>query len=414
MTGGITPIDNGLELIGLHQCSALMRFIFVETMAGKAVFALGLVMSLIRSLGTSNLREVVIFGAIFFSILILIILPVSSAEIRVSVMEEGGYSQIKTQDILAKAGISQMIVSPVLDVISRVLSSSATGAVSVLDRFQAHGAAFLKDPWITVKFWLLMRERLSQGIIDPLLKEKVIAFYQDYYFPALRELTAGNSVGSGQTLWPGSSEVVAVYSTDGAAAWRALQDDLYASFNNDALVDKVSQQYYSGASLKESTVRALIAGDISRSPRAYAFLSYSSKEKSEGVILPSDRRRLTENIIHGILAGMPWIYGLCLWSLWVSFPFVLVLLFLSANSSMMVLFLKAAFALKMLPVLWALSDRASELMFDVNITLGEGKVLLWDMPLVGMSAIIGIVGSWIIMAAGLWWLSKSKRVKGAT
>ena len=88
MTGGITPIDNAFELIGLHQCSALMRYIFVETLAGKAVFALGFMMAMTRSLKTADFRKIIIFGAIFFSCLILIILPNNAIPIRLSAMEE--------------------------------------------------------------------------------------------------------------------------------------------------------------------------------------------------------------------------------------------------------------------------------------------------------------------------------------
>src|SRR3989339_550525 len=108
MSGGITPIDNAFEWIGLHQCSALMRLVFVETLAGKAIFALGFILALARSLKRADLKAVMIYCAIFFSCLILLVIPKTVVNAIPSTMESYGYTQMKTEDILRKAGIDQL------------------------------------------------------------------------------------------------------------------------------------------------------------------------------------------------------------------------------------------------------------------------------------------------------------------
>ena len=71
MIRGITPIDAVFELMGLHQAQALMRLIFLETWAGKFIFALGFMLSMKEVWEKGNFRTVFIF-VMMFSVLFCI------------------------------------------------------------------------------------------------------------------------------------------------------------------------------------------------------------------------------------------------------------------------------------------------------------------------------------------------------
>ncbi len=392
MTCGITPIDNAFELIGLHQSSALMRYIFIETLAGKVIFVSGFLFSMSRSLKNANFSSVIFFCSIFFSFLFLLIMPRTPLRLPLSGMEGGGYVQIRTDDILRKAGIDQLLASPVVVFLAEGMSAFTNGMISVVDRARGHNASFLKEPFSTSKFWLLTRDRLMAGLNDQLLKEKLVNFYQDHYFQALRTLNEKDPL-VGQSLWPGSEEILPLYTSQAASDWRVLEDAIYTFINKDELFERVSRDYYDGSSLKDAAVRALIEADAAHASWAYTAMSFSGQKET------AQARSMTLNVRAGAmvdqmsrvwLSVFPVLYGACLWSVWAAFPFFLVFVFFSSDISLLWVFLKYLFVLKLIPLFWAIIDRVSSLVFDVNNILYGGKVFLWDMPLVGVVGLLAM------------------------
>lgn len=387
MTGGITPIDNAFDLIGLQQCSALMRYIFIETLAGKVIFLLGFLLSLARSLKSANFRSVIVFCSLFFSCLLLLVIPKTELRLPLSTMEEQGFNQLTTDAILRKCGIDQIVASPVIAFIGETASAFSNGAVAVMDLAHGHNARFLQAPFITAKLWLISRERLKTGVSDPGVKARLVVFYQDHVFMTERKLLDSGSIPL-QPLWPGAQELLAEYSSEEASEWRILEDDLYQGINSDGLFDRVARDYYDGGSLKDAAVRALIEEDAAHTPLAYTMQSFSGRReiaREQGVLRQVHAPGLIDRVSHAWLSGFPLMYGACQWSVWAAFPFVLIFLLLSADLSILLYFLKYMLILKLLPLLWALIDRVSMVVFDIQTLLSGGKVWLWEMPLVGLA-----------------------------
>jgi|GEM_PF-2248073 len=396
MTGGVTPVDNAFELMGLHQCSALMRYVFVETFAGKVIFLLGFLLALTRVLKGADLKALIVYCAVFFCCLILVVIPTQRLTVSGSTMEELGYTKLKTEDILKKAGIAQLQVSPVLMFIDQGISALVNGSVSVVDRLNDHQDGFLKNPFLTAKLSLLTRESFRAGIADRVLKEKTIHFYQDHYFPVLRgwvETRLDNEF----IPWAGDESIKSLYSAEGTAAWEKLEIALYDSINGDGMIDDLSRDYYDGVSLKDGVVRTLIAGDIAREPAAYIDLSFSGQQKSVRQTGGFSLNEMIDGVSRVFLAGFPLLYGFVLWSLWVSFPVVLVFLFLSADIRILANFFQCLGGLKLLPLFLTVADRISLLAFDIHTLWSAGTVYIWDIRMIVWLVVLGMVLSVLIV-----------------
>lgn len=393
MTGGITPVENSLEIIGLHQCSALLKYIYIDTLAGKVVFALGFILSLVRSLKDTNFRAVIIFCVLFFSCLFVLILPRSISRPSLSTMEERGYDLVTTDALIKKAGIEQIVISPVLMFLARVASSFSNGSISLIDATAIHQSVFLKDPFITAKLWLITRERLNAGIIDPRIKNRLVSFYRENFYPAMRRLVE-KSPDYSLELWPGHADVVAQYSQQGALEWQQLEEDLFGLINKEGIFERLSRDYYSGSSLKDAAVRALIKADAARASWTYTALSFSDQTDASEAYRKHPGKRsgsFLDHLSRLWLSGFPVVFGLCLWSVWAAFPFVLVIVFLSADIGVMAGFFKWLIIIKLIPLFWVLFDRASILTFDIQMSLSGGKCLMWDMPIVGWVALMSML-----------------------
>ncbi|MBF0618744.1 MAG: hypothetical protein HQL19_01095 [Candidatus Omnitrophica bacterium] len=392
MIGGITPVDNAYEIIGVQQCSLLLKHIFIETMAGKAVFVTGFLCSIVRSLRNGSFRAMIIFLGIFFSSLFLFIIPTSSVRPSRSSMEEFGYSKVTTEFILRKAGIEMVTVNPVIFLMGQVVSGVSKEAISLIDTIATRHSQFLRDPFLSSKLWLLGRDRLNQGVNNEILHERLICFYQDRYFPVLRKLKEGGS-DIGRDLWPGADPVLALYSSQAANEWRELESDLYKLINIDGLFQRISRDYYNGSSIQSAAVRALINGDVAHAPWAFSALRISGQENAlSGAWI--DQKPLFngfwDQIVRLWMSGFPALYGLCLWSVWAAFPFVLVFMSLSADVNCFGVFLKFLLAMKLIPLFWVLLDKGASLLFDIQVSMAGGAVWLWNMTLVGVIPMMGV------------------------
>jgi hypothetical protein len=409
MLGGITPIDNAFDLIGIHQCAALMKYLFIETPAGKIIFAAGFLLSLVKSLGGDGFKAVLVYIAAFFSCVLLMVLPAQSVTARVSTMEATGYEGVKTDAIIRKAGIDALRVNPVLLVMDQGVSLLVNGAVDVIDALPAHQARFLKDPFVTAKVSLLLRERFRSGIEDPVLKEGLVHFYQDHFLPALRQWREGAADDKGMP-WPGDERVRDYYSPAGVEQWDALKSRLYDWVNRDKLLDYVSARFYADGVLKDPSVKALIEGDLRRSPRSYDALSGVSvserfwpAEVSDG----GDLDQALDRLCRIILTGYPVAQGMALWALWIALPLVMVAALFRSGVGLVLCFFRWLIIVKGVPLFLALTDRVSMLVVDIHQISGNGKLFLWEMPMIGVVVIGGSLASVLIGGRLMFWRGTS-------
>jgi hypothetical protein len=223
------------------------------------------------------------------------------------------------------------------------------------------------------------------------LKEQLLHFYQDHYYLALKAFIKSRSLPT-DMLWPGDTEIMALYSVEGRGQWDTLRGALYDWLNQDGIIEYIAVNYYEGGSLVDGAVRGLIHADRMKDPLGYSVLSFEGRE-----LLTYDReadsaayRDILNRLVRWFMWGYSFVYGVSLLAIWIIFPFVLIVLMLSGDIGIVVGFLKSLFLLKLLPISWAVVDKVSVLSFDISHVLGGGRVIFWEMPLVGIMVILGM------------------------
>ncbi len=386
MIHGITPIDTAFEMMGLHQAQALVRFIFIESLAGKFVFALGFIMSLAASLAKANFRPVLVFVFLFFTLWIVCVMPASRAVVPVSAMEQAGYHDVSTAALLEKNGYGQIMVSPPLGLVSQWIDALIRSMITVLDRVDGARSArgYAASPFLFTKVSILTSSLVASGITDPVLENKSVHFYQDYFWPAVHDFPQ-----SSKDLWPGDPDVIALYSEDGRVAWESLRDEIYVSMNQDNIFDRMFARFYDGRVDKDAVVRSVLARELQLKPARYTLMSYASRKElwhekpvNAGlwdIVMPAR-----------IMQALPFVQGGALLLIYGAWPFFLVMAILTRSAMVLVIFLGIVVSVKSWTLGWAVVDKVSMAWF-VAFGMREG-VWMWQ---------ASSVNGWIACAAGL-------------
>lgn len=402
MIRGITPIDGAFELIGLHQAQALMRFIFLASMAGKLIFTLGFMLSIKSGLEKGNLRTAFIFLMIFFSLLILLVVPRAKVVDPISAMERNGYQDITTVQVLRKNGYNELVVSPVLDMASRAIDSLVTASSAVLER-GASVRGYLASPFLFVKVSVLTSSIVAHGITDPQLEERVVHFYQDHFWPAVKI-----SGASRDGLWPGAPDVVAAYKEKGRAEWQSLREALYQVCDRDQIFSRMFERFYDGKPDKDSVVRSFLAQETALKPSRYALMTYASG---------SERRRATRvgrgftrwDILfpQRVMPVLPFMQGIILWFAWSSLPAFLVIALLFRSISPILIFTSVLVSVKGWTLIWAVLDKVSTVWSSVDKTWGG--LSMWEGPVLNVSiALAAVVLPLVLTAGAIFWGGRVK------
>ena len=400
MIRGITPIDGAFELMGLHQAQVLMRFIFLETMAGKVIFALGFLLSLKAGMGQSNFRPMFIFLMMFFSLWLLVVVPRVRVVDPVSSMERSGYQVITTAQVLKKNGYGEVMVSPVPDIISRMIDSLVISMAAVLERGDG-GRGYVASPFLFTKVSILTQRIVGRGITDPYLEERAVHFYQDHFWPAVKSLGS-----KADDLWPGHPDVVRAYSEEGRAQWLALRETLYQACDQDKVFSRMFARFYDGKSDLDAVVRSLLAHEAALNPQPYTSMAYASKPGSFVRRIDPINIALPEKI----MTALAFMQGGSLFLLWSLLPVFLAVVFLSRQIAPLVLFLSILFSLKAWTLVWAICDKISTVWFGVHQAWGGAG--LWEQPVLNMfiASAAGILP--LAMTAVVIFLSGRIKVEG--
>ena len=367
MIRGITPVDAAFELMGLHQAQVLMRFIFLEMLAGKVIFAFGFISSIRSGMEKGNFKSLFVFLMMFFSLWFLFMMPRAKVADPVSAMERSGYHEITAVDILRKNGYGEVMVSPVVDVLSRLMDSLVTASVAVLDK----GGGYFMSPFVLVKVSIVTSRIMAQGITDHELEQRTVCFYQDHFWPAMQRLGKRDP-----GFWPGHPQVMAAYKEEGRVAWQALQAALYQACDQQKIFEKMFERFYDGRMDQDAVVRSLLAREIALKPVLYTFMAYDAQadirreEGSSGVF--------TDLVAEKIMGSLPFMQGGALFFLWSSLPAFFVVTLLFRITEPLIMFMGVLFSVKAWTLIWVLLDKVSLVCFGINETWGG--VALWQSP----------------------------------
>ncbi len=415
MIKGITPIDAAFEVMGLVQAENLMRFLFVETLIGKAVFGVGFVLSLKSVMDAGSLRAVLIFALMFFSVWFLVVIPKIRIGNVTCAMEQNGTTAGTTQEILKNNGFGEGKTILVLDVFSNALTGLAKGLVVVMERVHIGATTYLTEPMARSMLVIKTRKALEAGIVDEQLRERAVWFYQDHFGPAVRKIEERGASFSGD-LWPGSREVMAVYTNEEAEEWGALSKELFLMLDEKGQIFSRAFEYFEGYEDKEAArdrvLKELFRYEFLRRADQYAIKSWRMKKNNAfsqaAEVVSADEwgkkdEWVFENSAH--VQGLILFYGYSI------FPIVLMASVLLRSAGALGVYVLSLVLARGMTVMWAFSDQAAKVLFDMAGK--SGAVLPWEMrqvnECVALSMVVFPVVTGVVMGIGMMKRKKSQQ-----
>jgi hypothetical protein len=381
MIKGITPIDAAFEVMGLVQAENLMRFLFVETLIGKAVFGVGFVLSLKSAMDAGSLRAVLIFALMFFSVWFLVVIPKIRIGNVTCAMEQNGTSAGTTQEILKNNGYGEGKTILVLDVFSNALTGLAKGMVVVMERLHTGATTYLTEPMARSMLVIKTRKALEAGIVDEQLRERAVWFCQDHFGPAVRKIEEKGTTAL-EGLWPGSREVMAVYTNEGTEEWGALSKELFLMLDQKGQLFSKVFEYFEGYDDKDAAqvlvLKELFRQEFLRRADQYAIKSWRTKKSnafSQGpaVVNVDGGEKKSE----WVLENSAHVQGLLLFYGYSIFPIVLGASVLLRNAGVLGVYVLLLVLVRGMTVMWAFMDQAAKMLFDMAGK--NGAVLPWEM-----------------------------------
>ena len=95
---GISPTEAAFEVVGLVNAKSIIDFLFFETKIGLAVYLIGLLTALWRSVKETDFSILWSYLIMFCILLLIFIKPMASLEDATSTMEAAGWKGYTTQE----------------------------------------------------------------------------------------------------------------------------------------------------------------------------------------------------------------------------------------------------------------------------------------------------------------------------
>ena len=316
-------------------------------------------------------------------------MPRARAVVPVSAMEQAGYQDVLTADLIEKNGYKELMVNPVIYSFGRWIDALVSGLVSVIDRVGG-GRGYAQSPFLLIKVSILTRSIMAQGIADPVLEERAVRFYQDDFWPAAQDMVPGS-----EGLWPGHPDVTPHYKEAARSKWEALRDEIYAAMNKDDLFDRMFERFYAGRVDKDEVVRAVLAREMLLKRNRYTFMAYAARHQIwqdkgsradvdiPGVVFPAK-----------IMQVLPFIQGGALFLIHSMLPVFLTVVCLSRRMMPLVMFSSVLVSIKLWTLGWCIVDKASMVWFLVGHAGVFGLSPAACMWIAGTALLIPAVITW--------------------
>ena len=226
---GISPTEAAFEVVGLVNAKSIIDFLFFETKIGLAVFLIGMLTALWRSVKETDFSVLWSYLMMFCILLFIFIKPMAGLENATSTMEAVGWKGTTTQEALKEVFIDSgkaRASSLGLVLISQGYNAIIYGTVSAITKVTQHkDFNYLNNPFIVNKVSLYLQHFSSEGIKkDTALKKDLEDFLKNDY-----PQTLGRMVNNGKTQasitkkwWPGDEEIIMNYDLNQRKRWEAL------------------------------------------------------------------------------------------------------------------------------------------------------------------------------------------------
>ncbi len=419
---GISPTEAAFEVIGLVNAKSIMDFLFFDTKLGSAIFLIGILTTLWRSVKETDFSILWSYLILFSVLLFLFIKPMASLENASSTMEAAGWQETTTQDALKDAFIDTgktRAGSLGLVWISQVYNSIVFGTVSAITRVtQEKDFNYLNNPFIVNKVSLYLQHFSAEGIKeDNALRKDVEDFLKNDYPQTLGRMINNSKAPEkiSKKWWPGDEEVLMNYDLKQRSRWEALDLRLtdYIKREIDKLGVKVplANLFIDYKAIKIS----LLAGHTEKSATDMAsnitgygiepqsiFLGLMIKQRAGWLAYLSSfvGQFFSTTLAEFMIKALPYLQGYAVMIIYSLFPFTLLLCLLFGTFSILKEYFIYLFWVKSWVIIWALIHYAAIYMSTLQARLASGTSSPWFFEKPYFNTVTGVL---LVMSPGIAW-----------
>ncbi len=417
---GISPTEAAFEVIGLVNAKSIMDFLFFNTRIGVAVFLIGLLISLWRSVRETHFSTLWSYLIKFGIILFIFIKPMGNLENATSTMEAGGWEGNTTQETLKGTFIDSGKTntgSLGLLTISQGYNAIVYGTISAITAVtQQKDFNYLNNPFIVNKVSMYLQHFSSEGIKkDNVLKKDLEEFLKNDYPQTLgRMLNNGNTQSKiTKKWWPGDEDVIANYDLDQRKRWEDLDSRLTeyikAEMNKlgneglfDSLIDYTAIKIRLLASHTEKSAMDVVSNitGYGIEPKAARF-SWMMRQPAGWLAYFASLvgQFFSTTLAEFMIKALPYLQGYAVMIIYSLFPFTLLLCFLFGTFGILKEYFIYLFWVKSWVIVWALIHYSVVYMSTLQASLASG-VSPWFFEKPYFNTVTGVL---LVMSPGISW-----------
>jgi hypothetical protein len=417
---GISPTEAAFEVIGLVNAKSIMDFLFFNTRIGAAVFLIGLLISVWRSVRETHFSTLWSYLIKFGIILFIFIKPMGNLENATSTMEAGGWEGTTTQETLKGTFIDSGKTnagSLGLLTISQGYNAIVYGTISAITAVtQQKDFNYLNNPFIVNKVSMYLQHFSSEGIKkDNVLKKDLEEFLKNDYPQTLgRMLNNGNTQSKiTKKWWPGDEDVIANYDLDQRKRWEDLDSRLTEYIKTemnklgneglfDSLIDYTAIKIRLLASHTEKSAMDVVSNitGYGIEPKAARF-SWMMRQPAGWLAYFASLvgQFFSTTLAEFMIKALPYLQGYAVMIIYSLFPFTLLLCLLFGTFSILKEYFIYLFWVKSWVIVWALIHYSVVYMSTLQASLASG-VSPWFFEKPYFNTVTGVL---LVMSPGISW-----------
>jgi len=418
---GISPTEAAFEVVGLVNAKSIIDFLFFETQIGLAVFLIGLLTALWRSVKETDFSVLWSYLMMFCILLFIFIKPMASLENATSTMEAAGWKGTTTQEALKNAFIDTgktQAGSLGLVFISQGYNAIVYGTISAITRVtQQKDFNYLNNPFIVNKVSLYLQHFSGEGIKkDNALKKDLEEFLRNDYPQTLGRMINNSSTQGkiSKKWWPGDESMIASYDLDQRKRWESLDSRLTDYIKTE--IDKLGAKGpFTNLFIDYKAIKIrLLAGhnekaatDIASNMTGYGIepqttrLSWIMKQPASWLAYISSfvGQFFSTTLAEFMIKALPYLQGYAVMIIYSLFPFTLLLSLLFGTYNILKEYFIYLFWVKSWVIIWALIHYAAIYMSTLQASLASGTTS-WFFEKPYFNTVTGVL---LVMSPGIAW-----------
>lgn len=419
---GVSPTEAAFEVVGLVNAKSIIDFLFFDTRIGAAVFLIGLLVSLWRSVRETDFSTLWSFLIVFFLLFFIFIKPMADLEDATSTMEQAGWKGDTTLETLKDTFLDtgkRRAGSMGLVLVSQAYNSIVYGTINAITKVtQDKDFNYLNNPFIVNKVSLHLRYFSAEGIKkDNALRKNLEDFLKNDYPQTLGRMVNNSATRTHMTKkwWPGDEEVVASYDLKQRKRWEDLDTRLsdYIKAEIDTLGPKgpLANLFIDYRAIK---IRLLAghteksAQDIASNLTGYGIepqtsrISWMMRQPASWLAYISSfvGQFFSTTLAEFMIKALPYLQGYAVMIIYSLFPFTLLLCILFGTISILKEYFIYLFWVKSWVIVWAIIHYASLYMSTLQAKLASGATSSWFFERPYFNTVTGVL---LVMSPGIAW-----------